>query len=216
MAITDELTAFVKDGLARGVPRQEIEAALRQAGWPAADVRGALTGFADVAFPIPVPRPKPYVSARDAFLYLVLFSMLYTVAFNLGSLLFQLINTWMPDPATEGRMPAEFIGQAIRWSVSALVVATPVFLFVASLTAREMREDPVKRSSKVRRWLTYVTLFIAAGVLIGDVTTLVYNVLGGELTARFVLKVLVVGAISGAVFTYYLFDLRDDSKAGVS
>ena len=36
-----------------------------------------------------------------------------------------------------------------------------------------------------------------ASVLIGDFISLVYSLLGGELTTRFVLKVLVVGAIAG-------------------
>ena len=54
----------------------------------------------------------------------------------------------------------------------------------------------------------YLTLFIAAGCLIGDMTTLVYQLLGGELTVRFMLKVIVVGAIAGTVFGYYLHDLR--------
>jgi hypothetical protein len=59
-----------------------------------------------------------------------------------------------------------------------------------------------------RRWLTYLTLFLAATVLIGDVIVLVFNVLGGEITTRFVLKVLVVGFIAGTVFWYYLSDIR--------
>lgn len=32
---------------------------------------------ADLVFPVPVPRPRQQVSAREAFLYLVMFSMLY-------------------------------------------------------------------------------------------------------------------------------------------
>ena len=70
--------------------------------------------------------------------------------------------------------------------------------------------DPTKRASKVRRWLTYWTLLVAAGALLGDVTTLVYNLLGGELTVRFVLKIVTVGLIAGTAFTYYLRDLRHD------
>jgi len=215
VAVNDELMTFVKEGLARGVPRAEIEQALGRAGWGAAEVRVALGSFADVAFPIPVPRPRPYVSARDAFLYLVLFSTLYTVAFNFGSLMFDLINQWVPDPAApESRMPAEYLAQAIRWSVSTLIVATPVFLWVSALVGREIKRDPVKRQSKVRRWLTYLTLFVAACVLVGDVTALVYNLLGGELTTRFLLKALVVASIVGTIFLYYLTDLRGDSEGG--
>jgi hypothetical protein len=65
----------------------------------------------------------------------------------------------------------------------------------------------------VRRWLTYLTMFVAASILIGDVISLVYTVLGGELTVRFVLKVLTVGAIAGSVFGYYMWDLRGDEEA---
>jgi hypothetical protein len=200
------------------VPRADLEGALRAAGWPASAVQGALGSFAETALPIPVPRPQPSLEAREAFLYLVLFSTLYVAAFNLGSLLFDLINHWLPDASRmpPGAQARVYLGQAIRWSASALIVAAPVFLLVSAITSREIRRDPVKRASKVRRWLTYMTLVVAAAVLIGDVTALVYNVLGGELTTRFALKVLVVAAIASGAFGYYLSGLRADEKGGAS
>ena len=213
MAIADELQGFVGDGLARGLSRAEIERVLLEAGWPPGQIRNALGGFAEIEFPIPVPRPKPYLSAREAFLYLVLFSTLYVSAFSLGRLLFQFINQAFPDPAAPAAVVAA-VRQAIRWSISSLVVAFPVFLYVARLTGRETRRDPSKRASKVRRWLTYLTLFVAAGVLVGDVTSLVYSLLGGELTAHFVLKVSTIAVIAGAVFGYYLRDLRLEEAEG--
>ena len=60
--------------------------------------------------------------------------------------------------------------------------------------------------------INIILLFIAATALIGDVTTLVYNLLGGELTMRFVLKVVTVALIAGTAFTYYLRDLRVDEQ----
>ena len=210
MATNDDLTAFVKDALGRGLPRTQIEDALRQAGWPPEQIGTALSAFAPVDFPIPVPRPRISLSAREAFLYLLQFSTLYTVAYNLGSLLFQFVNRALPDPA-DGTVPG-FTGAAIRWSVSALIVAFPVFMLVSSVNARAVRADPTIRRSPVRRWLTYLTLFGAACTLIGDVMSLVYSALGGELTTRFVLKVLIVGAIAGTIFWYYLSDLRTDEK----
>ena len=71
---------------------------------------------------------------------------------------------------------------------------------------------PTKRASKIRRRLTYVTLFIASCVLIGDFTYVVYSFLGGELTVRFVLKALVVAVIAGTAFGYYLWDLRANER----
>lgn len=47
-------------------------------------------------------------------------------------------------------------------------------------------------------------------MLIGDVTALVYNALGGELSTRFGLKVLTVGTIAGGVFWYYLHDIQTE------
>jgi hypothetical protein len=211
MAINEDLLAFVRDALARGLPRAQIQDVLGRAGWTGEQTRAALTAFADVEFPVPVPRARPYLSAREAFLYLVLFGTLYFAAYHLGSLLFDIINRAFPDPANQVPDGGDtYIRQAMRWSVSALIVSFPVFLYMSWLTGRAVRLDPTKRASKVRRWLTYVTLFVAALALIGDVTTLVYNALGGELTARFVLKVATVGLIAGTAFTYYLRGLRLD------
>ncbi|HET9358675.1 MAG TPA: DUF5671 domain-containing protein [Vicinamibacterales bacterium] len=214
MATGDHLLDFVKDALGRGVPRPQIEEALRKAGWTADQIRGALTAFAEVDFPIPVPRARPYLSAREAFMYLVLFGTLYSSAYSLGSLAFDFINIAFPDPAAGSsfRETEEYVRQSIRWSVSMLIVAFPVFMYTSLLTGRAISLDPTKRASKVRRWLTYWTLFIAACALIGDVTTLVYNLLGGELTVRFMLKVIVVALIAGTAFTYYLRDLRQDEE----
>ena len=47
-----------------------------------------------------------------------------------------------------------------------------------------------------------------------DVIALLYDVLGGELTTRSLLKFLTVGVIAGAAFSYYLSDLRVDEKEG--
>jgi membrane protein YqaA with SNARE-associated domain len=48
--------------------------------------------------------------------------------------------------------------------------------------------------------------------LIGDVITLIYNFLGGELSARFVLKILTVAVIAGGVVAYYLADIRGEDR----
>jgi len=42
--------------------------------------------------------------------------------------------------------------------------------------------------------------------------TLVYNVLGGELTLRFFLKVLTVAVIAGGTFAYFLWDIRKEEE----
>lgn len=211
MAINEELLNFVRDALAHGLSRAQIEDALLKAGWESDQVKSALTAFAEIEFPIPVPRPKPYLSAREAFMYLVLFTTLYITAYHLGSLIFQFINRTFPDPVTPPGL-VEHTLQQIRWAVASLIIAFPVFLYVSRLLSRAVKRDPSKRTSKVRKWLTYITLFIAASVIIGDMTALIYNFLGGELSVRFFLKVLTVGAIAGGIFRYYLWDIRAEES----
>lgn len=210
-AATQELERFVHEALAKGMSRQAIEDALTAAGWPSEQSRSALNAYADVEFAVPVPKPRPYLSAREAFLYLVLFATLYLWAWNLASLLFDLINHAFPDPADD-RSRLVNVVQSVRWSISSVIIAFPVFLYVAHYLSRELARSPIKRLSAVRRWLTYLTLFIASIVLMGDMIVLVSNVLGGELSVRFFLKFLVAAVIAGAIFGYYLFDLRTEEK----
>lgn len=211
--MSQDLNTFVYEALAKGKSRESIKKVLKEAGWSADEVSQSLELYQDSDFPIPVPRRKPYLSAREAFMYLLMFLTLYISAVSVGTILFQSINIWLPD-VLELSYGYYYEGarQAIRWSTSAVVIAFPVFIWMSTLLNKAITKHAAKRGSKIRKWLTYITLFIAAGVIIGDLIGLVYNFLGGELTLRFVLKVLVVGVIAGSIFGYYLWDLRREEK----
>src|ERR1700722_17270447 len=205
-----DLEWCVRESLSRGLGRQEIRKALLEAGWTEGQVGNALGAYADVAFAVPVPKPRPQLSARDAFFSLVMFTTLYISSYSLGSLLFDIIEKALPDPTV--RAIQVWGRDSMRWSASSLIVAFPTFLLISWYIGTDLVRNPIKRLSPIRRWLTYLTLFVASCVLIGDVISLVYNALGGELTSRFVLKVLTVAAIAGTVFGYYLSDLRHEER----
>lgn len=207
-----ELSLFVREALTKSVSRNEIESALQKAGWQDDEVKNALSAYADASFPVPVPRRKPYLSAREAFLYLLLFLTLYISAVSFGTLIFQFTNKWLPDLLQDRNMYLDGIVSTIRWATASLIIAFPIFLFISHLLEQAISRDPEKRGSRVRKWLTYITLFIAAAVIIVDFITLIFNLLGGELTLRFVIKTLTIAAIAGAIFGYYLWDLRKEEK----
>jgi hypothetical protein len=207
---TQDLEMFAKEALSRGLDKDSIKKALTDAGWTQDQVRAAVDAYADTPFPVPIPKPRAQLSAREAFLYLLLFTTLYLSGYHLGSLLFDLIDRRYPDEADRTFGP--YAADSMRWSIACLIVTFPAFAFLARYIGLEVSRQPVKRLSPVRRWLTYLTLFVAAGALISDLTTLVYNLLSGELTYRIALKVLVVIAIAGTVFGYYLSDLRKEEQ----
>ncbi|HEY8794203.1 MAG TPA: DUF5671 domain-containing protein [Gemmatimonadaceae bacterium] len=203
---------FVRAAITKGEDRAAIRAALEQAGWPSAEVSNALGGYADIAFPVPVPLPHASLSARELFLYLVFFTALYISVWNFGELLFEFIDRAFPD-VTQGRYGGGFSLEDVRWNVSSLIVAFPVLLWTGHHIGKRLALNPAGRLSPVRRYCTYITLFIAVAVLIGDATTLIYNLLGGELTVRFLLKALVVAGIAGSALFHFLRDLRHEERA---
>jgi len=205
------LDQFVRAALEKGEDRSAIGAALHAAGWPAQEVASALRAYADVPFAVPVPRPRASLSARETFLYLVLFSSLYISVWNFGSLLHEFIERAFPDPAQRG-FGGDYSLESIRWSVSSLIIAFPVFLWTSRYIGKRLEANPALRLSPARRWCTYLTLFIAVAVLIGDAIKVIDNMLGGELTIRFFLKALSVAGIAAFALVYYLRDLRHEEK----
>ena|SRR3989344_8039095 len=206
----NELYLFVKESLEKGQSREAIEKALLSAGWDEDEVKKAILAFADIDFPVAVPRKKPYLQAREAFLYLVSFIALYITAFSFGALAFGFIDIWFPDVAQ--RYYRDPYSSGMRMAIASLIIAFPLYLFMMRQLTHSARKDPERRESKVRKWLTYLTLVIAAGIIIGDLIAVVFNLLGGELTIRFSLKAFTILLITGSIFGYYLTDLQKEEK----
>ena len=125
--MNNELRSFIKESLERGQSKDAIHTVLTQSGWEDGEVRNGLSAFADVDFPIAVPRPTPYLHAREAFLYLVSFIALYVSAISFGFLVFGLIDHTFHDPlAYRDRFPST--GEAT--SIASVIVAFPLYLFL--------------------------------------------------------------------------------------
>ncbi len=150
---------------------------------------------------------KHRTSPKDFFLYLAVIVALYTVVVSVLRLWFEVINTIFPDPL---EYHYGFADGSLRAAMAALIVVFPLHLYLARLWNRTMRREPEKRDVWVRKWFVYLTLFAAGVTLAVDLVVLIDRFLGGELTARFVFKVVAVFLAAGAVFGYFLYDLRRD------
>src|SRR3989344_8213169 len=148
---------------------------------------------------------KPRVTPKDFFLWLAAMAALYVSAISLITLWFEYINYLFPDELQPYVDP--FSG-TIRYSIASLTVIFPLYVFLTRLLNQDVRRDPMKKEIWVRRWVIYLTLFVAGITLVVDLIVLINTFLGGDLTTRFILKVVAVFVVVLGFFWYYLSDLR--------
>lgn len=197
-----ELESFLKAAKSQGASDEFLVNLLQDQGWPPSEIYAALGRHYAESTGVPLPQaPSRLEAAREAFFHLLAFVTLGAWIFSAGSLWFELIDTWFPDPAMTGYR--DWRWSRVSWQMAAIIVAFPAFVFATRTILAEMARNPDKAVSPIRRWLTNIALLITALVFIGDLVAFVASFLQGELTVRFVLKCLTVFLLAGAVFLYY-------------
>ncbi len=148
---------------------------------------------------------------KDVFGHLLAIIGLYVLVISFGILIFGLIDIYFPDVLNYNYGFSN--QQAIRWPLATLVIVFPLFVWWNFYLQKDLVKNPEKRELRSRKWLLHFTLFAAAIVIIGDLVSLVYRFLNGDLTAQFILKVLTVFLIAASVFVYYLWNIRKNIPA---
>lgn len=147
-------------------------------------------------------------SPKDVFLHLLAILTLYASGGSFVALLFQYINVLIPDQLENYSWMRDSAFNTIRFSIASLVIVFPVYLLTMRFLNKTYFENPSRRNMRIRKWLVYFTVFATALIIIGDLVSLIYNLLGGELTLRFILKTLTVFFVAGSIFFYYFWDLK--------
>jgi len=204
------LLDFIEKARTQGATDSVLVGLLKGRGWREEEIYAVLARHYEEQTGAEIPKPlRSTTAAKDAFLYLLAFSTLATWTITLGSMLFTLIDRWIPDPTfSRSYYGGSYETYIIASSLASILVAFPLYLIVTRIIARELTLDAQKQESPVRKWLTYIALLIAAGVMIGDLITFLTYFLRGELSARFVARCIAVIVISGGVFWYYLGSLK--------
>lgn len=143
-------------------------------------------------------------SPWDVFIHLLAVIALYVSVYGVLSLLFQFTNLALPDPLDHRVDLRDYI----RYGVSMVAVFFPVYWWAWCSIETDLAANPGKRRLWVRTCPIYLTLFLAGLLALGDLACLVYYLMGGELTSRFLLKVAAVLIVAGAVLVFYRDALR--------
>ena len=200
----DELGTFLASAKMHGMADETLVSLLRFNGWSERRIFRALTTYYTDAFGMPIPSRGGYAeNARDAFLYLLTSSPSLFGRWHSARSFTRSSRIGFPD-AAQGQYYGVSLLDQISWQTATVIVAFPIFVIVHNLIARSLRRQPESYESGVRKWLTYIALVLAALVVLSDGVWFVNAFLRGELTARFILDELVLLALGGGVFGYYL------------
>jgi len=206
------LAQFIDKALASGVPHDSVVGMLSARGWREKEIYAALGDHCVRTLGLEVPLSRGAAAgARDAFLYLLIFSTLAIWTTELGSLAFALINRWLPDPLYSPFQGFEL--EIFSWSLAAMLIAFPIYLLTSGIVAREAAADPGRLESPIRKWLTYIALLFAALTCVSDLICALAFLIRGEITGRFVAKALVVLVIAGGVFFHYYAGMKKSDSA---
>ena len=149
---------------------------------------------------------KPKSNAKDFFLNLGAIVALGTIVTNLINLLFTVINKAYPAITSYNY----YGSYSISWPVASLIIFFPIYILLMWLLEKSYAMEPDRRHVGIRKWLTYITLFLAGLSIAGDLVYVIYYFIDGqEMTMGFIMKALVVLVIALGVFFYYISDSMD-------
>lgn len=145
-------------------------------------------------------------TAKDFFLWAGAMLALYVGVFSFVALMFDYLDYVFPD--TTLYYNYDPYQGSISYEMASLIVLAPVLLILMRVIRKGIQAEPARAQVWVRRWALFLTLFIAGATVVVDLIVLLTTFLSGEeLSARFLLKVLVVLLVASAGFMHFIADL---------
>lgn len=145
------------------------------------------------------------------FLCLGVLITLITSVVSFLNLVFETLNKRFPDVLNStyqyGYSTYEYEG--IRMALATLIIFFPIFVAVSYFWRKYSKIDLGYINEAFKKWLIYIILFLSSVIVVVDLVTLIKYFISGEITYRFILKVVTVLVVAGLVGFYYVFLLRE-------
>lgn len=156
---------------------------------------------------------KTKVTPKFFFISLGVIVTLITSVSSFLVLLFESLNKKFPDALNSvyqyGYNSYNF--ETIRASLATLIIFFPIFLFISYFWNKESKGDISHPNLTIRKWMVYLILFLATLLIAIDLVTLVRYFVSGEVTIRFIIKVIGALAVGGLVDFYYAFKMKNNN-----
>jgi len=102
--------------------------------------------------------------------------------------------------------------EGMRSALATLIIFFPVFLVVAYFWKKFTKGELGHIDEIIRKWVIYILLFLSTLVTAIDLVILVRYFVSGEITNRFVYKVLITLMVALLVGVYYILELKGKEK----
>lgn len=211
----DSLGEYVSGRMKAGAVKAEVHDELLAVGWSDEEADAAYrAGVVALGMPVPSEDNRPTLvkksSTADIVINFFSFILLGIVVSAIGSLFFDVINHAFPDALSQSMLYSNETATAssIHYSIAALLIGFPLYFLVMRMWFRAFREDEGRTESRLSKWLTYLVLLATSVTIVGDLITVIFTFLQGEITTRFFLKALTVLVIAGVVFGFYFLERR--------
>lgn len=126
------------------------------------------------------------------------------------NLIFETLNQKFPDALNSvyqyGYNTYNF--ESLRSAIATLIIVFPVYLIITHFWRRASARDLGHIDAVIRKWMLYLILFLAGIVILVDLVTLVRYFVSGEITTRFIMKVLAALVTAALVGWFYVRELR--------
>ena len=154
------------------------------------------------------------LSAGYFFLSLGVLVSLITSVTSFLNLVFETLNKRFPDVlnATYQYGYSTYEYEGLRSALSILIIFFPVFLLLSYFWYKWEKKGLGSVDELIRKWVIYIILFLSSLVTIIDLVTLVRYFIAGEITTRFIYKVLVVFVVALFVGAHYILVLQGRKK----
>ncbi len=152
---------------------------------------------------------KNKLSPKFFFLSLGVLVTLITSVVAFLNLVFQTLEKKFPDVlnASYDYGYSSWNYEGIRSAIATLIIVFPVFLVLSYFWRKASKANLGHIDEIIKKWMVYLILFIAGIVAIVDLVVLVKYFVSGEITLRFVLKVVATLVVAKMVGVFYLTEI---------
>ncbi|MFH1608389.1 MAG: DUF5671 domain-containing protein [Patescibacteria group bacterium] len=153
-----------------------------------------------------INQEKPRLRPLFFFLSAGVLISLITSIVSFLNLAFETLNKKFPDVlnATYQYGYNSYNYENLRAALATLIIIFPIFLVLVYFWNKIIKTTKLSKVEEIiKKWMVYLIIFLASVVIIVDLVVLVRYFVSGEITNRFIYKILVTLVTAGVVGKYF-------------